>query len=147
MHVCGLVSTRMCTEPLCVSVCLPAAARSQFSAVPFFSLPSSTTLGLYIGGSTRVGLMSEIRMSLGEPPIESCGKSDGQVRIRQLRVRQPSGLCLVMSSLSIPHIRLTQPLIVTLITVKITRQKNTVYSLNKHKFDCAVFIKYDELHL
>lgn len=56
-------------EPLCV------AAHIQHHTVPFLSFPSSTTFGLYIGGSTRVGLMSEIRMSLGEPPIESCGET------------------------------------------------------------------------
>ncbi len=38
---------------------------------PFFSLPSNTTFGLYIGVSTKVGRMSEIRISLGEPPMES----------------------------------------------------------------------------
>lgn len=48
--------------------------RRSFDFIPFLSFPSRTTFGLYIGGSTRVGLMSEMRMSLGEPPIESCGK-------------------------------------------------------------------------
>lgn len=59
-------------EPLCVSACL---YMHRIETIPFLSFPSSTTFGLYIGGSTRVGLMSEIRMSLGEPPIESCGKT------------------------------------------------------------------------
>lgn len=43
----------------------------RLSYQPFFSLPSNTTFGLYIGGSTKVGRMSEIRISLGEPPMES----------------------------------------------------------------------------
>lgn len=42
---------------------------------PFLSLPSKTTFGLYIEVSTKVGRMSEMRMSLGEPPRESCGKT------------------------------------------------------------------------
>lgn len=59
-------------EPLCVSTSL---YMHRIKTIPFLSFPSSTTFGLYIGGSTRVGLMSEIRMSLGEPPIESCRKT------------------------------------------------------------------------
>lgn len=59
-------------QPLCVSASL---YMHRIETIPFLSFPSSTTFGLYIGGSTRVGLMSEIRMSLGEPPIESCEKT------------------------------------------------------------------------
>lgn len=63
----ALLSTCMYMTPTCSL----KAVRLCYNTVPFLSFPSNTTFGLYIGGSTRVGLMSEIRMSFGEPPIES----------------------------------------------------------------------------
>ena len=43
-----------------------------------------------MGGSTRVGLMSEMRMSLGEPPIESCAKTKSAGSHRVALVQEDS---------------------------------------------------------